>query len=195
MYDAKAHWESIYQTKKPDEVSWYQTKPKTSLDLIAEVNLGEDAHIIDVGAGDSKIVDSLLALGFRNITALDISSIALQRAKKRLGSKADAVKWVVSDLRAFETSDRYDLWHDRAVLHFLTEKEDINRFLESREVRKYFEGKVVAQLDLHESLTLAFANSEALHNRTPEEQSKVMRHLNSLSFKKVIGNIERRLMV
>ena len=75
------------------------------------------------------------------------------------------------------------------------EKEDINRFLESREVRKYFEGKVVAQLDLHESLTLAFANSEALHNRTPEEQSKVMRHLNSLSFKKVIGNIERRLMV
>lgn len=130
MYDAKEHWESIYQTKKPNEVSWYQEKPKTSLNLIAEVGLGKNAGIIDIGAGDSKLVDNLLDLGFRNITALDISSVALEKAKKRLGNKADAVKWIVSDLREFETSDRYDLWHDRAVLHFLTAEEDINKYVE-----------------------------------------------------------------
>jgi len=129
-YEAKEHWESIYQTKKPNEVSWYQEKPTTSLNLIAEVGLGKNAGIIDIGAGDSKLVDNLLALGFRNITVLDISSVALEKAKKRLGNRADAVKWIVSDLREFETSDRYDIWHDRAVLHFLTREEDINKYVE-----------------------------------------------------------------
>ena len=130
MYDAKAHWESIYQTKNPDEVSWYQEKPKTSLNFIADASLDKDARIIDIGAGDSRLVDNLLALGFRNITALDVSSNALQMAKKRLGSKADAVSWIVSDLREFETNDKYDLWHDRAVLHFLTEEDDIRKYVE-----------------------------------------------------------------
>jgi len=129
-YEAKEHWESIYQTKKPNEVSWYQEKPTTSLNLIAEVGLGKNAGIIDIGAGDSKLVDNLLALGFRNITVLDVSSVALEKAKKRLGNRADAVKWIVSDLREFETSDRYDIWHDRAVLHFLTREEDINKYVE-----------------------------------------------------------------
>ena len=129
-YDAKAHWESIYQTKKPNEVSWYQEKPKTSLNLIAETGLDKDSRIIDIGAGDSNLVDNLLNIGFRNITILDVSSAALEKAKKRLGNKADIVKWVVSDLREFETSDRYDLWHDRAVLHFLTEEEDISKYAE-----------------------------------------------------------------
>lgn len=129
-YDAKEHWESIYQTKKPNEVSWYQDKPNTSLKLIAEVGLGKNASIIDIGAGDSKLVDNLLDIGFRNITVLDISSTALEKAKKRLGNRADAVKWVVSDLREFETSDRYDIWHDRAVLHFLTAEEDVNKYVE-----------------------------------------------------------------
>lgn len=130
-YDAKEHWESIYQTKKPNEVSWHQEKPNTSLKLIAGTGLDKNAGIIDVGAGDSKLVDNLLELGFRNITILDISSMALEKAKKRLGNRADAVKWIVSDLREFETSDRYDLWHDRAVLHFLTTKEDINKYVEA----------------------------------------------------------------
>ena len=129
-YDAKEHWESIYQTKKPNEVSWYQDKPNTSLKLIAGTDLDKNAGIIDVGAGDSKLVDNLLDIGFRNITVLDISPMALEKAKKRLGNRADAVKWVVSDLREFETSDRYDLWHDRAVLHFLTAEEDINKYVE-----------------------------------------------------------------
>jgi len=131
MYDAKEHWESIYQTKKPDEVSWYQEKPETSLNLIVNTGIDKDAKIIDIGAGDSKLVDNLLDIGFRNITVLDVSSVALERAKKRLGNKADAVKWIVSDLREFETSDRYDIWHDRAVLHFLTAEEDINKYVDS----------------------------------------------------------------
>ena len=129
-YDAKEHWESIYQTKKPNEVSWYQDKPNTSLKLIAGTDLDKNAGIIDVGAGDSKLVDNLLDIGFRNITVLDISPMALEKAKKRLGNRADAVKWVVSDLRELETDDRYDIWHDRAVLHFLTAEEDINKYAE-----------------------------------------------------------------
>ena len=129
IYDAKEHWESIYQAKKPDEVSWYQEKPETSLKLISETNVDKDAKIIDIGAGASKLVDNLLTLGFRNITILDVSSSDLNIEKKRLGYKANNVKWVVSDLREFETNDKYDLWHDRAVLHFLTEKEDIGRYV------------------------------------------------------------------
>ena len=122
--DAKKHWDNIYQTKKSNELSWHQENPKTSLKLISKANLDKDANIIDVGAGDSKLVDNLLAVGFRNITVLDVSSNALNQVKKRLGNRAKDVKWIVSDLREFETNDRYDLWYDRAVLHFLTEKKD-----------------------------------------------------------------------
>ncbi len=128
-YDVKEHWESIYQAKKTNEVSWFQENPKTSLNLIAETSLDKNARIIDIGAGDSMLVDNLLTLGFRKISVLDVSSNALKRAKKRLGSRADAVKWIVSDLREFETDEKYDLWHDRAVLHFLTTKEDITKYV------------------------------------------------------------------
>ncbi len=130
MHNAKEHWENIYQAKESNEVSWYQEKPNTSLGLIVETGLDKDSRIIDVGAGDSNLVDNLLALGFKNIIVLDISSAALNRAKKRLRSRAKDVKWIVSDLREFETNDRYDLWHDRAVLHFLTKEEDINKYVE-----------------------------------------------------------------
>ena len=128
-YDAGRHWESIYRTKKPGELSWHQEKPETSLNLIVETGIERGAGIIDVGAGDSKLVDNLLDLGFRNITVLDVSPTALERAKKRLGSRADTVKWVISDVREFETGDRYDLWHDRAVLHFLANEEDVNNYV------------------------------------------------------------------
>ncbi len=129
IHNIRDHWEDIYQTKEPDEVSWYQDTPSTSLGLITEIGLDKGASIIDIGAGDSKLVDNLIDLGFRNITALDISSNALERSKKRLGNRADSVKWVVSDLREFETEEKYDLWHDRAVLHFLTDEEDIKRYV------------------------------------------------------------------
>ena len=138
-YNAKEHWESIYQTKEPNEVSWYQEKPETSLNLISETGIEKNAKIIDVGAGASELVDNLLALGFRNITALDVSLNALNNSKKRLGDRANNVKWIVSDLREFETNERYDLWHDRAVLHFLTEEEYIKRYIEL--VRTYLKPK------------------------------------------------------
>ena len=138
-YDAKEHWENIYQTKNTDEVSWYQEKPETSLNLISETSIEKNAKIIDVGAGASKLADNLLALGFRNITALDVSLNALNNSKKRLGDRANNVKWIVSDLREFKTNERYDLWHDRAVLHFLTEEEDIKRYIEL--VRTYLKPK------------------------------------------------------
>ena len=138
-YNAKEHWESIYQTKEPNEVSWYQEKPETSLNLISETGIEKNAKIIDVGAGASKLADNLLALGFRNITALDVSLNALNESKKRLGDRTNNVKWIVSDLREFETNDRYGLWHDRAVLHFLTEEEDIKRYKEL--VRTYLKPK------------------------------------------------------
>ena len=138
-YDAKEHWENIYKTKNTDEVSWYQEKPETSLNLISETSIEKNAKIIDVGAGASKLADNLLALGFRNITALDVSLNALNESKKRLGDRANNVKWIVSDLREFETNERYDLWHDRAVLHFLTEEEDIKRYIEL--VRTYLKPK------------------------------------------------------
>ena len=138
-YDAKEHWENIYQTKNTNEVSWYQEKPETSLNLISEISIEKNAKIINVGAGASKLADNLLALGFRNITALDVSLNALNNSKKRLGDRANNVKWIVSDLREFETNERYDLWHDRAVLHFLTEEEDIKRYIEL--VRIYLKPK------------------------------------------------------
>ena len=119
-YDAREHWEGIYQTKNPNELSWYQEKPQISLNLIVEANLDKDSMIIDIGAGDSRLVDNLLDAGYRNITVLDVSSEALEKAKKRLENRADTIKWVISDIREFETSDRYDLWHDRAMFHFLT---------------------------------------------------------------------------
>lgn len=129
--EAKEHWENIYQTKDSNEMSWYQENPKRSVEIILSLNLSKDVKIIDVGAGDSTLVDNLLALGFKNLSVLDISFNALEKTKKRLGNKADAIKWIIADLREFKTEDKYDIWHDRAVLHFLTTKEDIKKYVNS----------------------------------------------------------------
>src|SRR5215475_3395949 len=120
--DSKAHWDNIYATKASDQVSWYQTEPRESLDLIRSTGIAKTAQIIDVGAGASVLVDFLLQDGYLNITVLDISRTALDRAKARLESQADAVTWLEADItRADLPASRYDLWHDRAVFHFLTD--------------------------------------------------------------------------
>jgi SAM-dependent methyltransferase len=128
MTDQKKHWENVYETKSPKQVSWTQEIPSTSLNLIKALNLEKDAKIIDVGGGDSKLVDHLLEEGYRHVTVLDISAKAIDRAKQRLGEAAAKVNWIVSDITAFEPTEQYDLWHDRAAFHFLTEKEHINKY-------------------------------------------------------------------
>lgn len=125
----KNHWETIYKTKLPNEVSWTQENPEISLDFIKGTNLGKSAKIIDIGGGDSKLVDYLLAEGYEHITVLDISANALERAKERLGEKAKQIKWIVSDITDFKPDTKYDIWHDRATFHFLTSTEQINIYL------------------------------------------------------------------
>ncbi len=129
MEGNQQHWENIYQTKSPDEVSWTQDCPKTSLDFIHSFHLPKTAAIIDIGGGDSKLVDYLLAEGFENITVLDISKNALIRAQKRLGEKSLKVNWIVSDILSFQPKTAYALWHDRATFHFLTTPAQINQYL------------------------------------------------------------------
>lgn len=128
--DNKNHWEKVYETKNPDQVSWTQEVPKTSLDFINSFKLEKSAKIIDIGGGDSNLVDHLLDAGFENITVLDISAKALEKVQKRLGEKAKKVSWIVSDITEFKPDTTYDVWHDRAAFHFLTSAEQIEKYQE-----------------------------------------------------------------
>ena len=118
------HWDGIYASRREDEVSWFQATPAVSLDLVDRCALARDAKILDVGGGASRLVDALLDRGFLDLTVLDVSAQALDRARARLGERADRVKWIVADVTRFEPAERYALWHDRAVFHFLTAAED-----------------------------------------------------------------------
>jgi SAM-dependent methyltransferase len=125
----KAHWEQVYATKQPEELSWTQAVPQTSLDIIRGFRLPREAAIIDVGGGDSRLVDHLLDEGYHNLTVLDISEKAIDRARQRLGDRADGVRWVVCDVTAFRPTERYDCWHDRAAFHFLTVGAEVDSYL------------------------------------------------------------------
>lgn len=127
--NTKQHWETVYENKTPNQVSWTQEKPEVSLELIREACLPKTAKIIDIGGGDSKLVDFLLIDGYKDITVLDISAKALDKAKARLGNKASQVQWIVSDVTTFEPDVTYDLWHDRAAFHFLTTEEAIEKYI------------------------------------------------------------------
>ena len=127
--DRKKHWETVYETKNPDEISWTQQMPKTSLEFIHSFGLKKTAEIIDIGGGDSKLVDHLLDEGFENITVLDISAKALEKSQKRLGDQATKVNWVVSDITEFKPKTTFDVWHDRATFHFLTTAEQIEKYI------------------------------------------------------------------
>ena len=127
----KNHWEKIYETKSPEQISWAQNVPKTSLDFIHSFGLTKTAKIIDIGGGDSKLVDYLLDEGFENITVLDISARALEKVKQRLGDKAKMIKWVVSDITEFHPDTTFDVWHDRATFHFLTTNKQVAKYMET----------------------------------------------------------------
>lgn len=125
----KAHWENVYETKTPEQVSWTQAVPSNSLRLIQETGIAKDASIIDVGGGDSNLVDYLLEAGYTNITVLDISEKALERAKIRLGERSSQVTWIVSDINTFNPKQTYEIWHDRAVFHFVTGEVAIQNYV------------------------------------------------------------------
>lgn len=122
------HWDEIYNTKELQKVGWYQKVPGTSLQLITELNLPKDASIIDIGGGDSFLAPTLLDLGYTDITVLDLSAKAIERAKERLGQKANKINWLVSDITEFIPTRKYDCWHDRAAFHFLIKDEDIEKY-------------------------------------------------------------------
>lgn len=130
QFNRKSHWENIYEHKSEKEVSWYQAVPETSLSFFEKLKTPKNAKIIDVGGGESFLVDNLLRLGYENITVLDISEKAIEKTKKRLGKAAQKVKWIVADIVEFNPNEKYDFWHDRAVFHFLTAEKDIQRYLE-----------------------------------------------------------------
>lgn len=129
MESRKQHWETVYETKTPDQVSWTQEKPEGSLKFIHDLGLDKDASIIDIGGGDSKLVDFLLADGYSDVTVLDISGKAIERAKKRLGMLAGQVTWIESDINDFVPSRTFSIWHDRAAFHFLTSTEEQERYV------------------------------------------------------------------
>ena len=119
------HWETVFTTKAENEVSWYQKQPQTSIQLIQACKVPKDAKIIDIGGGDSYLIDSLLDLGYTNLYLLDISDAAIERAKIRLGDKAKNVTFIVSDSLHFQSDEKFDVWHDRASFHFFTDANDI----------------------------------------------------------------------
>jgi len=124
----KEHWENVFATKTEKEVSWYQEYPQTSVDFFTALQLPLDAKIIDIGGGDSYFIDALLDMGYTNLTLLDISANAIERIRKRLGTKADHVTFIESDILDFNPTEQYRFWHDRACFHFLTEAHQIEKY-------------------------------------------------------------------
>jgi SAM-dependent methyltransferase len=130
MVDRRQHWETVYGNKAVDEVSWFQPHAASSLRLI-EGCADKNAHIIDVGGGASVLVDDLLDAGYRNLTVLDLAESALAVSRARLGARAQSVQWIAADItRAELPAAHYDVWHDRAVFHFLTDPADRARYVE-----------------------------------------------------------------
>lgn len=128
MAETPNRWEGVHRSKEEAETSWFEDRPQVSLDLIAETSAGKDAPIVDVGAGSSRLVDCLLEQGFRRVTVLDLSEIALRTARARLSPDAP-VEWVVANVLYWQPSGRFDVWHDRAAFHFLTKASDQDAYL------------------------------------------------------------------
>tara|TARA_A100001015_G_scaffold146922_2_gene162882 strand:- start:7483 stop:8121 length:639 start_codon:yes stop_codon:yes gene_type:complete len=126
MIKKKDHWNKVFKTKTPQEVSWTEAYPKNSIDFINTLNLNISLPIIDVGGGDSHLVEALLEKGHTDVSVLDISKTAIKNAQERLGNRSKKVTWIISDILDFKPKKKYTLWHDRASFHFLTNSSDIN---------------------------------------------------------------------
>ena len=127
-FDKKQHWENVFATKSETEVSWYQEKPDTSLQFFGRNKIPKTAKILEIGGGDSYLIDNLLEQGYESLTLLDISENAIERIKKRFGEKSEKVNFVVSDILDFSSIEKFDVIHDRASFHFLTKEEDIQKY-------------------------------------------------------------------
>lgn len=123
-FDVRSHWENVYRTKGQRGVSWFEESPEISLNLIHATGAKTDSSIIDIGGGASRLVDALLDKGFEVVTVLDLSSEAIAISKARLGARSEKVRWIAVDVTAWEPSQAYDVWHDRAAFHFLTSEKD-----------------------------------------------------------------------
>jgi SAM-dependent methyltransferase len=128
--ERQAHWENVYSTKGEAEVSWFQGTPTASLDLLMLVGATAGSAIVDIGGGASRLVDALLAEGFKDVSVLDLSAEALNVARARLGDTARQVKWIVADATEWEPPQLYDVWHDRAAFHFLNEEPQRHAYIE-----------------------------------------------------------------
>ena len=126
----RAHWQDVYGSKDPTEVSWYQPVPEQSLQLIRETGVAKSDPVVDVGGGASTLVDHLLQEGYSDVSVLDISGNALEQSRARLGKSADAVDWIETDVTTFAPPRQYALWHDRAVFHFLTDPADRDNYVD-----------------------------------------------------------------
>lgn len=129
--DRKKHWNCVYGKNSPTDLGWYQDHPEMSLKLIARTGIGLEDGIIDVGGGTSKLAGHLFDLGYRKLTVLDISGNSIERAKLQIGDKATMITWIEADITSFKFTESYQLWHDRAVFHFLTEARDRIRYVDS----------------------------------------------------------------
>ena len=129
--ERQVHWDNVFASKNLEERTWYEPTPGISLDLLKQLSLPKDAAIIDIGGGDSLLVDHLLDLGYRNVSVLDISTKALEKAQARLQERARLVQWICSDVTDFTADQPYDFWHDRAAFHFLTTEEDVHHYAQT----------------------------------------------------------------
>lgn len=127
--ELQLHWENVYLTKDTTRVGWFQQKPIISLNFFDFLEIPKTAKVLDAGGGDSLLVDYLLDLGYREITVLDISAAAIQNAQIRLGGISDGIQWIVDDLAKCQLKEKYDVWHDRAVFHFLRESEELQHYI------------------------------------------------------------------
>lgn len=128
--DKTEHWENVYQTKSSAEVSWYEPDPKKSLELIVGAAGDSRGRVIDIGGGQSFLVDRLLDAGFAHVAVLDISRTAMEATKARLGERASHVEWIVADITHRDSLGEFDVWHDRAVFHFLTDPDDRSHYVD-----------------------------------------------------------------
>ena len=128
-YNLKLHWEKIYDEKNEDEVSWFQKETNESIKMIQSAGI-ENPKIIDVGSGRSKLLKNLIEIGYNHLTYLDISESALEKSKEFLGEQSKKVRWISKDVLSFKTDEKFDIWHDRAVFHFLNEENLIRKYIE-----------------------------------------------------------------